>query len=172
MVTGGRCRRSSGWYLRTGPRPSTAGDVPRRRRWCGGPFSNTREDARMAPPGQARRRAWPVTCHAGINDPAIAPLRRRSAGCTDDLDNLQGLCKPCHSRKTARETGAGPGAADGRPPGGRGTKSPQPAKERPVRSSRFYGRELESFFRAGFFQTVRWERKVCAAPILGRTLPW
>jgi len=29
----------------------------------------------------------------------------REAGGTDDPDNLQGACKPCHSRKTAQEDG-------------------------------------------------------------------
>lgn len=32
----------------------------------------------------------------------ILPRRR---GGTDDLDNLQGLCKACHSRKTVKEDG-------------------------------------------------------------------
>jgi len=29
----------------------------------------------------------------------------KAKGGTDDRDNLQGLCKPCHSRKTASEDG-------------------------------------------------------------------
>lgn len=36
----------------------------------------------------------------------IIPL---SQGGTDELGNLQGLCKPCHKAKTARESRAGRG---------------------------------------------------------------
>jgi 5-methylcytosine-specific restriction enzyme A len=47
-----------------------------------------------------------VSCQAdGITTQAteVDHIRRRRAGGGDEWDNLQALCKPCHSRKTAAE---------------------------------------------------------------------
>jgi 5-methylcytosine-specific restriction protein A len=46
-------------------------------------------------------------CLHGITTAAteVDHIRAKAAGGTDDRDNLQPLCKTCHSRKTAREDG-------------------------------------------------------------------
>ncbi len=42
-------------------------------------------------------------CHEWSTE--VDHIKSRENGGTDHPDNLQGLCKPCHSRKTAIEDG-------------------------------------------------------------------
>lgn len=49
-----------------------------------------------------RREPMCRSCGAAANE--VDHIRPRSMGGTDDLDNLQPLCKPCHSRKTLKES--------------------------------------------------------------------
>ncbi len=48
-----------------------------------------------------------VVCGDAANE--VDHIRPRARGGGDDWSNLQALCKPCHSRKTAREQGGGGG---------------------------------------------------------------
>lgn len=49
-----------------------------------------------------KRDPWCMSCTTSRSTHADHKVPRARGG-TDDLDNLQGLCRSCHSRKTARE---------------------------------------------------------------------
>ena len=44
-------------------------------------------------------------CPCGALATEVDHITPRSQGGTDDPENLQALCKPCHSSKTAKEVG-------------------------------------------------------------------
>ena len=65
-----------------------------------------------------RRDPLCVTCRAAGYVPVNAAtqadhIKPVAEGGTNELSNLQGLCRSCHSRKTARETGLGVGVRCG-----------------------------------------------------------
>ncbi len=52
-------------------------------------------------------RAHPLCVVCGDAASEVDHIHPRAAGGSDDWDNLQALCKSCHSRKTRREQGGG-----------------------------------------------------------------